>query len=71
MAFFNGLDSTKEMAYGSGIASELACRGISTLIVDHHGTLLPHSESSQFLILIARFVNIDAWFLVASHPCTT
>jgi fermentation-respiration switch protein FrsA (DUF1100 family) len=38
MVFYNGLDSTKEMIYGSGIAHELARRGISTLIVDHPGS---------------------------------
>lgn len=38
MVHYNGLDSTKEMIYGSGIAHELARRGISTLIVDHPGS---------------------------------
>ncbi|MFG2371818.1 alpha/beta hydrolase family protein [Streptomyces sp. NPDC048504] len=38
MVHYNGLDSTKEMIYGSGIAHELARRGVSTLIVDHPGT---------------------------------
>ena len=38
MVHFNGLDSTKEMIHGSGIAQELARRGVSTLIVDHPGT---------------------------------
>jgi hypothetical protein len=38
MVHYNGLDSTKEMVHGSGIADELARRGISTLIVDHPGT---------------------------------
>ncbi|MFD3504537.1 alpha/beta hydrolase family protein [Streptomyces sp. NPDC058676] len=38
MVHYNGLDSTKEMIYGSGIAQELARRGISTLIVDHPGS---------------------------------
>jgi alpha-beta hydrolase superfamily lysophospholipase len=37
IAFFNGLDSTKEIIYGSGIAQELQRRGISTLIVDQPG----------------------------------
>ena len=37
MAFFNGLDSTKEMIYGSRIGQELARRGIATLIVDQPG----------------------------------
>ncbi|MGK3204279.1 alpha/beta hydrolase family protein [Amycolatopsis sp. MEPSY49] len=34
----NGLDSTKEMIYGTGIAREYARRGISTLIVDQPGS---------------------------------
>jgi alpha-beta hydrolase superfamily lysophospholipase len=37
IAFFNGLDSTKEMVYGSRIGHELQRRGISTLIVDQPG----------------------------------
>ena len=38
MVAYNGLDSMKEMIYGSGSAQELARRGISTLIVDHPGS---------------------------------
>lgn len=38
MVFYNGLDSTKEMAFGSGIAQELSRRGIATLLVDHPGS---------------------------------
>ncbi|GAA4922895.1 prolyl oligopeptidase family protein [Actinomycetospora succinea] len=38
MVFTNGLDSTKEMVHGSGIAQELARRGVSSLIVDHPGS---------------------------------
>ena len=37
IAFFNGLDSTKEMIFGSGIGQELSRRGISTLMVDQPG----------------------------------
>jgi len=37
MALFNGLDSFKEMIYGSGIAQQLARRGISSIIVDQPG----------------------------------
>lgn len=37
IAHFNGLDSTKEMIYGSGIAQALAARGISTIMVDQPG----------------------------------
>jgi alpha-beta hydrolase superfamily lysophospholipase len=37
IAHFNGLDSTKEMIFGSGIAQALARRGISTLMVDQPG----------------------------------
>lgn len=35
---YNGLDSTKEMVYGSGLAQELSRRGYATLIVDHPGS---------------------------------
>jgi dienelactone hydrolase len=37
VAFFNGLDSTKEMIFGSRIGQELSRRGISTLMVDQPG----------------------------------
>jgi dienelactone hydrolase len=37
IAFFNGLDSTKEMLYGCGVGHELARRGISSLMVDQPG----------------------------------
>ena len=37
IAFFNGLDSTKEMIYGSRIGHELARRNIATLMVDQPG----------------------------------
>lgn len=37
IALFNGLDSTKEMLYGSGIQDELAKRGISSIAVDQPG----------------------------------
>ncbi|MBL5972248.1 MAG: alpha/beta hydrolase [Candidatus Leucobacter sulfamidivorax] len=38
MIYCNGLDSMKEMLYGTGIAGEFARRGINTLIVDQPGT---------------------------------
>ncbi|WP_411733436.1 alpha/beta hydrolase family protein [Paeniglutamicibacter sp.] len=38
MVHCNGLDSSKEMIYWSGIGQELARRGISTLMVDQPGT---------------------------------
>ena len=34
---FNGLDSTKEMIYGAGIAQALSRRGISSLMIDQPG----------------------------------
>jgi len=37
MVHFDGLDVMKELLYYSGIATELAARGISCLIVDHPG----------------------------------
>lgn len=38
MVHVNGLDSTKEMMWGSPLRTELARRGYSTLMVDHPGT---------------------------------
>lgn len=38
MVHCNGLDSTKEMIYWSGIGQDLAKRGVSTLMVDQPGT---------------------------------
>lgn len=38
IVLFNGLDSTKEMVYGTGIAQELARRGVSSLIIDQPGS---------------------------------
>lgn len=37
VALFNGLDSTKEMIYGSGIQQALAARGIASVAVDQPG----------------------------------
>jgi pimeloyl-ACP methyl ester carboxylesterase len=37
LAFFNGLDSTKEMVYGAGIQQALAARGVSSISVDQPG----------------------------------
>jgi pimeloyl-ACP methyl ester carboxylesterase len=37
LAFFNGLDSTKEMIYGSGLQQALAARGVSSISVDQPG----------------------------------
>src|SRR3546814_14039851 len=37
MIVWNGLDSTKEMMVGAGVHTELAARGISTLMVDCGG----------------------------------
>lgn len=60
MVFYNGLDSTKEMAYGSGMAQQLARRGISTLIVDHPGS----GEALRLRGLIGRY-DSEHW----SGPC--
>ncbi len=38
LVMLNGLDSTKEMLYGTGFAQENARRGVTTLIVDQPGT---------------------------------
>ena len=47
----NGLDSTKEMKYRVGLPSWLACRGVSSLIVDQPGT----GEALRLHGLTARF----------------
>ena len=60
MVFYNGLDSTKEMAYGSGMAQELARRGIATLIVDHPGS----GEALRLRGLTGR-LDSEHW----SGPC--
>ena len=60
MVFYNGLDSTKEMAYGSGMAQELARRGIATLIVDHPGS----GEALRLRGLTGRHAS-EHW----SGPC--
>ena len=38
LIFLNGLDSTKEMVYGSRLPGELEARGVSTLAIDQPGT---------------------------------
>lgn len=53
---FNGLDSTKEAIYGSGIAQALARRGISTLMVDQPGV----GEALR-LHELAAIVESEAW----------
>ena len=56
IAFFNGLDSTKEMIYGSRIGYELARRGIATLMVDQPGV----GEALRLRELTA-VVEAEAW----------
>ncbi|HYN93490.1 MAG TPA: alpha/beta fold hydrolase [Pilimelia sp.] len=56
MVMWNGLDSTKEHMYLSGFATELAARGISTLMVDCPGS----GEALRFLGLTAR-VETEDW----------
>jgi naringenin degradation protein FdeB len=56
IAFFNGLDGTKEMIYGSRIGHELARRGVSTLMVDQPGV----GESLRLHGLTA-IVEAEAW----------
>jgi pimeloyl-ACP methyl ester carboxylesterase len=71
----NGLDSTKEMIYGSGIANELARRGISTLMVDqpgvgealrlHNLTAIVESEiwAAACVDVLERRADVDSRFL--------
>jgi esterase/lipase len=56
IAHFNGLDSTKEMIYGSGIAQALSRRGISTLMVDQPGV----GEALR-LHNLAALVESEVW----------
>ncbi|MGB8416414.1 alpha/beta hydrolase family protein [Paraburkholderia sp.] len=56
VALFNGLDSTKEMIYGSGIQQALARRGISSVSVDQPGV----GEALRLKGLHAR-VEAEVW----------
>jgi dienelactone hydrolase len=56
MIVWNGLDSTKEMMVGSGIHTELAARGISSLMVDCPGS----GEALRLRGLTAR-VDTEVW----------
>lgn len=56
MVVWNGLDSTKEMMVGSGIHTELAARGISSLMVDCPGA----GEALRLRGLTAR-VDTEVW----------
>lgn len=56
MIVWNGLDSTKEMMVGAGVHTELAARGISTLMVDCGGA----GEALRLDGLAAR-VDTEAW----------
>jgi dienelactone hydrolase len=53
---WNGLDSTKEMMLGSGIHTELAARGISTLMVD-----CPGSGAAIRLRGLTARVDTEVW----------
>lgn len=48
MVFVNGLDSLKEMGYRSGMARELARRGVSALFIDQPGTGLAIRERGLY-----------------------
>ena len=56
MIVWNGLDSTKEMMVGSGVHTELAARGISSLMVDCPGA----GEALRLRGLTAR-VDTEVW----------
>lgn len=56
MIMFNGLDSTKEHIYCSGHGTELAARGISTLMVDTPGT----GEALRLQGLTSR-IDTEKW----------
>ena len=48
MVFVNGLDSLKEMGYRSGMARDLARRGVSSLFIDQPGTGLAIRERELY-----------------------
>ncbi|WP_040701705.1 alpha/beta hydrolase family protein [Nocardia vinacea] len=56
MILWNGLDSTKEHGYASGVQDEFAARGISTLIVDTPGS----GEALRLRGLTARIAT-EGW----------
>lgn len=56
LVMWNGLDSTKEMMIGSGIHTELAARGISTLMVD-----CPGSGAALRLQGLTARVDTEVW----------
>jgi pimeloyl-ACP methyl ester carboxylesterase len=68
LAFFNGLDSTKEMIYGSGIQQALAARGVSSISVDQPGVgealrlqeLTAIVESEQWACAVADYLETRA-----------
>jgi dienelactone hydrolase len=53
---WNGLDSTKEMMVGAGVHTEMAARGISTLMVDCPGS----GEALRLQGLTAR-IDTEVW----------
>jgi esterase/lipase len=69
---FNGVDSTKELMYLSGLSTQLAQRGVSTLMVDTPGTgealrmrgLTANHESERWASACVDFLegiaNVDA-----------
>jgi pimeloyl-ACP methyl ester carboxylesterase len=56
IVFINGLDSSKEMLYWTGLARELAKRGISTLHIDQPGS----GEALRAHNLVATF-DSERW----------
>ena len=56
MVLWNGLDSTKEHMYASGFATEMAARGISTLMVD-----CPGSGEALRLLGLTSEVETERW----------
>lgn len=56
VVFANGLDSFKEMIYGSGVQQALARRGISSIVIDQPGT----GEALRMKGLTAR-IDSEVW----------
>lgn len=56
VVFWNGLDSTKEQIFGTGVADELLVRGIASLIVD-----TPGSGEALRLRGLSATVETESW----------
>lgn len=68
MVFVNGLDSLKEMGYRSGMARDMARRGVSVLFIDQPGTGLAIRERGLYGCHDAERWASPAYDYLASRP---